>query len=92
MYPDVHAASESLGRKLYTFAGHSINPTHTSYCFNILARAVCQIANSKATRAISFEASIYVDGKVLPVFVTIKGDGMFNPVEVLIHREIPECE
>ena len=92
MYPNVLAASESLGRKLYCFAGHSIDATHTSYCFNILARAVCHIAKNKAERAISFEASIYVDGEELPVFVTIKGVDMFKPVEVLISREIPDFE
>lgn len=90
MYPNVLAASESLGRKLYSFAARSIDATRTSYCFNILARAVCHIAKNKAERAISFEASIYVDGEELPVFVTIKGDDMFKPVEVLISREVPE--
>ena len=90
MYPNVIAASESLGRKLYRFAGHSIDATRTSYCFNILARAVCHIAKNKAERAISFEASIYVEGEELPVFVTIRGDDMFKPVEVIISREVPE--
>ena len=90
MYPNVLAASESLGRKLYRFAGHSIDATHTSYCFNIMARAVCHIAKNKAERAISFEASIYVEGEELPVFVTIRGDDMFKPVEVIISREVPE--
>ena len=90
MYPNVLSASESLGRKLYRFAGHSIDATRTSYCFNILARAVCHIAKNKAERAISFEAGIYVDGEELPVFVTIRGDDMFKPVEVIISREIPD--
>lgn len=92
IYANVHAASESLGRKLYSFAGHDINPSHTSYCFDQLARAVSHIAKSKAARAVSFEAEIYCDGKALPVFVTIKGDDMFKPVEVLIRSFIPECK
>ena len=92
IYANVHAASESLGRKLYSFAGHSIDPTHTSYCFDLLARAVLHIAKNKAMRAVSFEAEIYCDGKALPVFVTIKGEDMFKPVEVLIRSFIPECE
>ena len=92
MYPNVLAASESLGRKLYSFAGHSIDATHTSHCFNILARAVGHIAKNKAERAISFEASIFVCGEELPVFVTIRGDDMLKPVEVIISREVPEFE
>ena len=92
MYPDVLAASESLGRKLYSFAGHSIDATHTSYCFNILARAVGHIAKNKAERAISFEAGIFVCGEELPVFVTIRGNDMFKPVEVIISREVPEFD
>ena len=51
MYPNVLAASESLGRKLYRFAGHGIDATRTPYCFNLLARAVCHIAKNKAERA-----------------------------------------
>ena len=48
------------------------------------------IAKNKAERAISFEASIFVCGEELPVFVTIKGDDMLKPVEVIISREVPE--
>ena len=60
------------------------------YNLHHTARAVCHIAKNKAERAISFEASIYVEGEELPVFVTVRGDDMFKPVEVIISREVPE--
>lgn len=92
IYPNVHAAADSLGGKLYSFAGHSINPAHTSYCFDQLARAVGYIAKNKPINGccgVSFEAEIYVNGKALPVFVTIEGEDIFGEVNVLIRREMP---
>lgn len=92
IYTNVLAASESLGRKLYSFAGHHIDPVHTSYCFDQLARAVGYIAKNKPLNGccgVSFEAEIYVDGKALPVFVTIEGEDIFSEVNVLIRREMP---
>ena len=92
MYPNVHAASDALGRKLYSFAGHSVDTRHTSYCFDQLARAVGFIAKNRPINGccgVSFEAEIYVDGKTIPVFVTINGEEIFSEVELLIRREMP---
>lgn len=92
IYPNLHAAADSLGRKLRSFAGHNIDPTHTSFCFNELAKAIGRIAKVKAIRSINFDAEIYVDGGLLPVFVTVKGEDIFSPVEILIRSFIPDCE
>ena len=92
MYPNVHAASDALGRKLYSFAGRSIDPCHTSHCFDQLARAVGYIAKNRPINGccgVNFEGEIYVDGKTIPVFVTINGEDIFGEVELLIRRELP---
>ena len=83
-YPNLHSAVRSLSRKLYTFAGHSIDACHQSYCFDKLARAIDHINGESAAKSVNFDGEIYVEGNALPVVVTIKGDSIDNPVDVQI--------
>ena len=83
-YPNLHSAVLSLSRKLYNFAGHSIDACHQSYCFDMLARAIDHINVEAAVKSVNFDGEIYVEGKALPVIVTIKGDGIGTPVDVQI--------
>lgn len=83
-YPNLHAAVRSLSRKLHTFAGHSIDACHQSYCFDKLARAIDHIDSEAAVKSVNFDGEIYVEGKAIPVLVTIKGTAIESPVEVAI--------
>ena len=83
-YHNLHSAVHSLSRKLYTFAGHSIDACHQSYCFDQLARAIDHINGESAAKSVNFDGEIYVEGNALPVVVTIKGDSIDNPVDVQI--------
>ena len=83
-YPNLHSAVLSLSRKLYTFAGHSIDACHYSYCFDKLARAIDYINGEASAKSVNFNGEIYVEGNTIPVIITIKGDGIDNPVDVQI--------
>ena len=83
-YHNLHSAVRSLSRKLYTFDGHSIDACHNSYCFDKLARAIDYINGESAAKSVNFNGEIYVEGNTIPVIITIKGDGIDNPVDVQI--------
>lgn len=83
-YHNLHSAVRSLSRKLYTFDGHSIDACHSSYCFDKLARAIDYINGETAAKSVNFNGEIYVEGNTLQVIITIKGDGIDNPVDVQI--------
>ena len=83
-YPNLHAAVRSLSNKLHTFAGHSIDATHTSYCFDQMARAITHIAKEPAARSVNFDGTVYVQGNALPVLVTVTGTAIDSPVDVAI--------
>lgn len=83
-YTNLHTAVESLSRKLYTFAGHSIDPTHTSFCFDQMARAIDHINSDHAVRSVNFDATIWIAGNAVPVIVSIAGSAIGSPVEVAI--------
>ena len=84
IYPNLHSAVHSISRKLYTFAGHSIDACHQSYCLDQLARAIDHINGESAAKSVNFNGEIYVEGNTIPVIITIKGDGIDNPVDVQI--------
>lgn len=83
-YPNLHTAVRSLSRKLHTFAGHSIDPCHESYCFDKLARGIDYINAEPSSKSVNFDGTIYVDGEALPVVVTLEGTGISKPVSVSI--------
>jgi hypothetical protein len=83
-YPNLVSAADHLGKKLHTFAGHSIDATHTSYCFDQMARGIDYINREPSAKAVSFDAIIYVSGKALPVIVTVEGTDISKPVDVAI--------
>lgn len=82
IYPNLQSAVDSLSRNLYTFAGHRIDALHQSYCFDQLARAIDYINRNFAVESVGFDGEIYVEGKVYPILVTFKGDGIDNPVDM----------
>lgn len=84
VYPNILDASLALSRKLYSFAGHSIDPTHTSYCFDKLARAIDYINREPAAQSVSFGGTIWTGSGTVPVLVIFKGTDQFGPVEVNI--------
>lgn len=84
VYPNILDASLALSRKLYSFAGHSIDPKHTSYCFDKLARAIDYINREPAAVSVSFDGTIWVGTGTIPVVVNFKGTDQFGPVEVEI--------
>lgn len=83
-YPNLVSAADHLGTKLHTFSGHSINATHTSYCFDQMARSIDYINREQSAKAVNFDATIYVSGKSLPVIVTVEGTDISKPVDVAI--------
>lgn len=84
LYPNLHTAVKSLGHKLYSFAGHHIAPTHTAYCFNQMARAIDHIRNERAAVSVNFDGEIYIDGRAMPVIVSVQGADIFGSVDVAI--------
>ena len=83
-YPNLITAVKSLGRKLYSFAGHHIDATHTSYCFDQMARAICHIANDPTVASVNFDGEVWAGGKTLPVIITVEGADIFSTVDVSI--------
>lgn len=83
-YTNLHAAVKSISRKLYTFAGHSIDPTHTSFCFDQMARAIDHINSEHAVTSVNFDATIWIAGSTVPVIVSVKGSAIGSSVEVAI--------
>lgn len=83
-YPNLHAAVRLLSRKLHTFAGHSIDPCHQSYCFDKLARAIDHINGEAAAKSVNFDGEIYSEGNAIPVVVTVTGTAIDSPVDVAI--------
>ena len=83
-YTNLHTAVYSLGQKLYSFAGHSINPRHTSYCFDQMARAICHIANDHTVVSVNFDGEVWAAGKTLPVIITVTGTDIHSTVNVSI--------
>ena len=89
MYTNLHTAVKSLASKLYTFAGHSIDPTHSSFCFDCLARAIDAINADSATVSVNFDGEIYVHGynaHVMPVVVTVSGSNIFSALDITIQK------
>ena len=83
-YSNLHTAVLSLGRKLYTFAGHHIDPTHTSFCFDRMARGIDFINREPATKTVNFDGEVYVEGKTIPVVITVAGTNIDQMVDVTI--------
>lgn len=88
-YNNLHHACDVLGKYLYSFAGHSVDYTHTSYMFDQMARAICSMSKDHKIVSINFDAAIYADGKSIPVIVTLVGRNIFNPVDVAVGRNLP---
>ena len=84
IYPNLFDATIELSRKLYEFDGHHIDPTHTSYCFDKMARAMDYIKREPAAKSVDFNASIYINGSAVPVIVTMEGTGIHQPIDVSI--------
>lgn len=83
-YTNLHTAAKELGKKLYTFAGRCIDPTHTSHCFDQMARGLDYINREPAAVSVNYDGSVWLDSKAVPVVITLAGSSIFHEVEVTI--------
>jgi len=81
---NVNQAADFLGRNLNSFAGHSIDPTHTSYAYGQLLRAASYIKHDPAASSVTFDGSFYCDGESVPVDVIFSGTDTLEPVDIII--------
>ena len=83
MYDDLFHATDMLGRKLYSFTGHSVDPTHTSYMWNVLRRGIDYINAHKAVVSLSYDCKMYVGGHTIDCMLTLhKTKDVFSPVRI----------
>lgn len=84
LYPNLITACDCLGHELYSFCGHSVNPTHTSFMHDKLCRAVDYLSKETAAVSVEFDAEVWLNAKAMPAVVTISGTNVFEPLDLAI--------
>ena len=89
-YNNLFDATDTLGKYLYSFAGHRVDTTHTSHMFSLMAGTIARMSKNKAIVSENYEATIYTKGESIPVCVTFSGHDIFKPVDVVVSRNFPD--
>lgn len=71
-FTSIHQLSDFINDKHYTFAGRSIRKGCANVrTFDTLMRNMDYLKKESAAKSVTFDASIYVGGSVIPTQITI---------------------